>query len=142
MPNLGEFARLTGHQLNGNGTGWIARAAWSLSEEHNFSTLLVTRGSDGMTLFERENGNLSRQDISSFTRSVYDVTGAGDTALGVFALGLAAGATRSQAAQLANVAAGIVVGKRGTTCATVEEILERIAGDLLKTVPAAGMASG
>ncbi len=142
MPNLREFARLTGHQLNGNGTAWIDRAAWSLSEEHNFSTLLVTRGSDGMTLFERENGNLSRQDISSFTRSVYDVTGAGDTALGVFALGLAAGATRSQAAQLANVAAGIVVGKRGTTCATVEEILERIAGDLLKTVPAAGMASG
>src|SRR5437879_5457668 len=70
--------------------------ALPISEEHNFSTLLVTRGSDGMTLFERENGNLRRQDISSFTRGVYDVTGAGDTALGVFALGLAAGATRSQ----------------------------------------------
>ena len=136
MPNLREFAHLAGYQMNGNATAWIDQAAWSLSEEHKFSTLLVTRGSDGMTLFERENGNLRRQDISSFSRSVYDVTGAGDTALGVFALGLAVGATRSQAAQLANVAAGIVVGKRGTTCATVEEILERIAGNLLKTVPA------
>jgi rfaE bifunctional protein kinase chain/domain len=136
MPNLREFARLAGHQINGNPAAWIDRAAWSLSEQHNFSTLLVTRGSDGMTLFERENGNLRRQDISCFTRGVYDVTGAGDTALGVFALGLAAGATRGQAAQLANVAAGIVVGKRGTTCATVEEILERLAGDQVKTVPA------
>jgi rfaE bifunctional protein kinase chain/domain len=136
MPNLREFARLAGHRMNGNAPAWIDRAAWSLSEEYKFSTLLVTRGPDGMTLFERENGNLRRQDIGSFTRSVYDVTGAGDTALGVFALGLAAGATRGQAAQLANVAAGIVVGKRGTTCVTVEEIVERIAGNLLKTVPA------
>jgi D-beta-D-heptose 7-phosphate kinase/D-beta-D-heptose 1-phosphate adenosyltransferase len=135
MPNLPEFARLAGHRMNGDARAWIDRAAWYLSVEHKFSTLLVTRGPDGMTLFERENGNLRRQDINSFTRSVYDVTGAGDTALGVFALGLAAGATRSQAAQLANVAAGIVVGKRGTTSATVEEILERIAGNLLETVP-------
>ena len=142
MPNLPEFARLAGHRMNGNVPAWIDRAAWSLSDEHKFSTLLVTRGPDGMTLFERENGNLRRQDINSFTRSVYDVTGAGDTALGVFALGLAAGATRSQAAQLANVAAGIVVGKRGTTSATVEEILERLAGDVLKTVPAVLPARG
>jgi D-beta-D-heptose 7-phosphate kinase/D-beta-D-heptose 1-phosphate adenosyltransferase len=95
-----------------------------------------------MTLFKRENGNLRRQDIGSFTRSVYDVTGAGDTAFGVFALGLAAGATRGQAAQLANVAAGILVGKRGTTCATVEEILERIAGNPLKTAPAMLIGGG
>ena len=51
---------------------------------------------------------------------------AGDTALGVFAAAIAAGAERSHAARLANVAAGIVVGKRGTACVTVEEILERI----------------
>jgi rfaE bifunctional protein kinase chain/domain len=141
MPNLREFARLAGHRMNGNGTAWIDQAAWSLSESHEFSTFLVTRGSEGMTLFERENGNLRRQDISSFTRGVYDVTGAGDTALAAFALGLAAGATLTQAAQLANVAAGIVVGKRGTTCATAEEILERVGEERLKTVPA-GMAAG
>jgi rfaE bifunctional protein kinase chain/domain len=141
MPNLREFARLVGHRMNGDATGWIDRAAWSLSEEHMFPTLLVTRGPDGMTLFERENGNLRRQDISSFTRSVYDVTGAGDTAVSVFALCLAVGATRIQAAQLANVAAGIVVGKRGTTCATIEEILGRIAGDVVEAVPTASNLS-
>jgi rfaE bifunctional protein kinase chain/domain len=129
MPNLREFARLAGHRMNGNATAWIDRAAWSLSEEHKFSTLLVTRGPDGMTLFERENGNLRRQDISSVTRSVYDVTGAGDTALAVFALAIAAGAEPSQAAHIANVAAGIVVGKPGTACVKTEEILAVINGE-------------
>ena len=126
MPNFREFARLAGHRMNGNATAWIDQAAWSLSEEHKFSTLLVTRGPDGMTLFERQDGNLTRQDINSSMHSVYDVTGAGDTALGVFAVAIATGAERSQAARIANVAAGIVVGKRGTACVTVEEILERI----------------
>jgi rfaE bifunctional protein kinase chain/domain len=126
MPNLREFARLAGHRMNGNAPAWIDRAAWSLSEEYKFSTLLVTRGPDGMTLFERQNGNLMRQDISSSMDSVYDVTGAGDTALGVFAAAIAAGAERWHAARIANVAAGIVVGKRGTACVTVEEILERV----------------
>src|SRR5580692_9971240 len=62
MPNLREFARLAGHRMNGNATVWIDQAAWSLSEAYKFSTLLVTRGPDGMTLFERQNGNLMRQD--------------------------------------------------------------------------------
>lgn len=126
MPNLREFARLAGHRMNGNVTTWIDQAAWSLSERYKFSTLLVTRGPDGMTLFERQNGNLIRQDINSCVHSVYDVTGAGDTALSVFAVAIAAGAERSDAACIANVAAGIVVGKRGTACVTAEEILERI----------------
>jgi len=130
MPNLREFARLAGHRMNGNATAWIDRAAWSLSEVHKFSTLLVTRGPDGMTLFERENGNLRRQDISSFTHSVYDVTGAGDTALGVFALAIAAGVERNQAAHIANVAAGIVVGKRGTACLTSDELRDQLCGGL------------
>lgn len=129
MPNLREFARLAGHRMNGNATAWIDRAAWSLSEAHKFSTLLVTRGPDGMTLFERENGNLRRQDISSFAQSVYDVTGAGDTALSAFALAIAAGAERNQAARIANIAAGIVVGKRGTASVTKEDILAVINGE-------------
>jgi D-beta-D-heptose 7-phosphate kinase/D-beta-D-heptose 1-phosphate adenosyltransferase len=57
---------------------------------------------------------------------VYDVTGAGDTALAAFAAGIAAGAEREAAAHLANVAAGIAVGKRGTAIVTKEEILEHI----------------
>lgn len=135
MPNLREFAGLAGERAELDAAIWLDRAAVRLLGEYGFAALLVTRGREGMTLFQKTDIEVWREDITSVARSVYDVTGAGDTALGVFALGLAAGATRSQAAQLANVAAGIVVGKRGTTCATVEEMLERLAGDQLKTVP-------
>jgi D-beta-D-heptose 7-phosphate kinase/D-beta-D-heptose 1-phosphate adenosyltransferase len=78
-----------------------------------------------MSLFERVSGALSREDIPAVSQAVFDVTGAGDTSIAVFALCLAAGATRSQAAQLANVAAGIVVSKFGTARVTREELRER-----------------
>jgi D-beta-D-heptose 7-phosphate kinase/D-beta-D-heptose 1-phosphate adenosyltransferase len=125
MPNLHEFARLARHPQDDDVT-WIEAAASRLLDGHGFSALLVTRGRDGMTLFERENGSLRRDDIISLTRNVYDVTGAGDTALSVFALAIAAGASRSHAAYLANVAAGIVVGKRGTAYVMAEDILDVI----------------
>jgi rfaE bifunctional protein kinase chain/domain len=126
MPNLREFAGLAGERIGPEAAMWLDRAAERLLGEHDFAALLVTRGREGMTLFEQTAEGVRREDIASGARSVYDVTGAGDTALAVFALCLAAGATRSHAAQLANVTAGIVVGKRGTACVTVEEILERI----------------
>lgn len=122
MPNLRELARLVGHHLNGNGHGWIDQAAWRLLRGNAFSALLVTRGQDGMTLFEMPDGELVRTDVDAITRNVYDVTGAGDTALGVFSLALAAGASRNHAASVANLAAGIVVGKPGTACVTPEDL--------------------
>lgn len=125
LPNFREFTRLVHHRKNGNGNGWIDSAALSLIEEHEFDALLVTRGKEGMTLFERTSGALSRQDIPSVSQAVFDVTGAGDTSIAVFALCLAAGATRTRAAQLANVAAGIVVSKRGTALVGPSELLER-----------------
>ena len=79
-----------------------------------------------MTLFERASGALSREDIPAVSQAVFDVTGAGDTCIAVFALCPAAGATRSQAARLANVAAGIVVSKRGTALVEQAELLERM----------------
>jgi rfaE bifunctional protein kinase chain/domain len=127
MPNLREFAVLAGERMGTDISMWLERAATRLLGEYGFEALLVTRGRDGMTLFEQTAGGTSREDIASITQSVYDVTGAGDTALGVFGLCVAAGAPRGLAAQLANLAAGIVVGKRGTACVTVDEILERIA---------------
>jgi D-beta-D-heptose 7-phosphate kinase/D-beta-D-heptose 1-phosphate adenosyltransferase len=127
VPNLHEFARLVGHTQHGD-LVWLESAALRLLDTHEFSALLVTRGRDGMTLFERRNGHVDREDIVSLARGVYDVTGAGDTALSVFALAIAAGASRSQAAYLANVAAGIAVGKPGTSSVTVEELLERVNG--------------
>ena len=128
LPNFREFSRLVNHHKNGNGNGngWIDPAALSLMEEHGFEAVLVTRGKEGMTLFERASGALSREDIPAVSQAVFDVTGAGDTSIAVFALCVAAGATRIQAAQLANVAAGIVVSKRGTALVEQAELFERM----------------
>jgi rfaE bifunctional protein kinase chain/domain len=91
-----------------------------LLDQYQFKALLMTRGEEGMTLFERD-GSVTH--IPAVAREVFDVTGAGDTAIGIFALSLAAGATFKEAAYLANQAAGIAVGKVGTATVTREEIL-------------------
>jgi rfaE bifunctional protein kinase chain/domain len=145
LPNFREFTRLVNHRKNGNGNRWMDSAALSLIEQHEFDALLVTRGKDGMTLFERSSGAVSREDIPAVSQAVFDVTGAGDTSIAVFGLCLAAGATRSQAAQLANLAAGIVVGKRGTALVEQAELLERMCGvaeDLCAVVHAGQEAIG
>jgi D-beta-D-heptose 7-phosphate kinase/D-beta-D-heptose 1-phosphate adenosyltransferase len=139
MPNFREFCQLAGYRENTSGKASIDSAARELLDKYCFQALLVTRGRDGMSLFEKPNGMLLRQDIPALTQSVYDVTGAGDTALGVFSLSVAAGASRSQSAYLANVAAGIVVGKRGTACVTPHEIMDRLA--MADRVSAAGAYS-
>ena len=91
----------------------------------NLESLLVTLGEQGMRLFERG----SRiTHIPTVAQEVFDVSGAGDTAIATFTLGLCAGATKLEAAQIANYAAGIVVGKIGTAATSREELLERIKG--------------
>ncbi len=86
-------------------------------------SLLVTRGAQGMTLFRE---HLAPLTISTVARTVYDVTGAGDTVVSVLALALASGADFESAAVLANRAAGIVVGKVGTARVTREELAEQL----------------
>jgi len=81
---------------------------------------LLTRGEHGMSLFERGQRPVH---IPTAARQVYDVTGAGDTVIATLALALCAGATLPEAAQLANRAAGVVVGKVGTATAAPEEVL-------------------
>ncbi len=88
----------------------------------NADSILITRSADGMSLFEKNKAKPTT--IPTMAREVYDVTGAGDTVISVLTLGLAAGATLSEAAVLSNYAAGIVVGKSGTATATVQEIEE------------------
>jgi len=75
-----------------------------------------------MSLFEHSTGGLRRVDIPTMARSVYDVTGAGDTAIAAFSAAVASGADLATAAHLANLSAGIKVGKRGTACVSLEEI--------------------
>ncbi len=81
--------------------------------------VLVTRGKDGMTLYDKA-GN--KTHIPAETREIYDVTGAGDTVTAVFSLGLFCNAGLIAAARLANKAAGIVVGKVGTAIISGEEL--------------------
>ena len=83
--------------------------------------LLLTLGEHGMILFQP--GHKPHR-IPSRAREVYDVSGAGDTAISLLAAGLAAGLSGRESAELANLAAGIVVGKLGTATVTPPEILE------------------
>jgi D-beta-D-heptose 7-phosphate kinase/D-beta-D-heptose 1-phosphate adenosyltransferase len=123
-PNMKELAQLV--KATTDGSAWLSDAAEQLMRTLGIESLLVTRGAEGMTLFEWLGSAVRRVDIPTVARTVYDVTGAGDTVASVFTLVVAAGADRETAARMANVAGGIVVGKRGTACASVEEIQERL----------------
>jgi bifunctional ADP-heptose synthase (sugar kinase/adenylyltransferase) len=86
--------------------------------------LLVTRGSKGMTLFKK-NGKISSFPSVAGKRA-RDISGAGDTAIGAFALSLAAGASLEQAMAIASHAAGIVITKVGTAVTTIQEVEQSI----------------
>jgi D-beta-D-heptose 7-phosphate kinase/D-beta-D-heptose 1-phosphate adenosyltransferase len=124
MPNVRELAQLVGTRVDGE--GWLSDASWRLMERLCLEALVVTRGSEGMSLFEAVKGEMRRVDVPTMAQSVYDVTGAGDTAVATFAAAIAAGADRETAVRLANIAAGIKVGKRGTATVNVEEMHKRL----------------
>jgi len=83
-------------------------------------SLLVTLGEQGIMLFHRDNPPFH---IPTQAREVFDVSGAGDTVIALFTLSLCAGATAAEAAEIANCASGIVVGKLGTATVSYEELL-------------------
>jgi D-beta-D-heptose 7-phosphate kinase/D-beta-D-heptose 1-phosphate adenosyltransferase len=85
------------------------------------TSVMVTRGPDGMTLFEPGEKPVT---VVTVAQQVFDVVGAGDTAMAALAIALAAGLSMREAMRLANVAAGIAVGKHGTVAVTVEELLQ------------------
>ena len=101
----------------------IHQAGQALLKYLDLESLLMTLGEEGMRLFERGKEPVH---INTRAQEVYDVTGAGDTVIAVFTLGLTAGATKKEAADLANHAAGVVVQKIGAVAVTPEEILEAI----------------
>ncbi len=94
-----------------------------LLRELGLEALLITRGAEGMSLFEREKKVI---DIPTVAQEVYDVTGAGDTVTAVLALGLAAGADFLSSARIANFAAGIVVKEVGAATVSKKELIKRI----------------
>jgi len=101
----------------------LDEAAGRLLDELELAALLITRSEAGMSLFLQGGEPLH---IPTLAREVYDVTGAGDTVLAVLSLGVAAGLSFADAAHLANTAAGIVVGKLGTSTVTPLEIMEEV----------------
>ena len=121
-PNEAELEQLTGVVVDDERA--VEKAGRQLLERLDARIVLVTRGSRGMALFERD-GASSFIPIHG-TDEIADVTGAGDTVISTFTLALASGATPLQAATLANVAGGIVVMKRGTATVAPSELRQAI----------------
>ena len=91
----------------------------------DLDSLLITLGEHGMKLFEKGQKPVH---IETKVQEVFDVTGAGDTVISVFTLSLTAGASKRQAAELSNFAAGVVVGKMGAATVSQQELLEAVKG--------------
>ncbi len=120
-PNAKELAELAGFPVQADGD--VTRAGLRLAEEYGLGGLLVTRGEKGMALFAQDSQRKTPYWIPTVAREVFDVSGAGDTVIAVFAAAIAAGADWPDAAMLANAAAGVVVGKMGTATVAPQELL-------------------
>jgi D-glycero-beta-D-manno-heptose-7-phosphate kinase len=118
-PNHHEALRVTNLEEDSDET--LSSAARSIRQRLGCDAVLITRGERGMMLLEGENVPVF---VETAAREVFDVTGAGDTVIATLAVALAAGASMTEAAVLANHAAGIVVGKLGTATADSEEIIQ------------------
>jgi len=119
-PNMSEFEDVVGvcHSENE-----LVEKGLALLNELDLTALLITRSEHGMTLLRRDQPELH---LPTQAKEVFDVTGAGDTAIATLALSIAANASLSQASALANIAAGIVVGKLGTSTVSESELLTQI----------------
>jgi D-beta-D-heptose 7-phosphate kinase/D-beta-D-heptose 1-phosphate adenosyltransferase len=116
-PNHHEAEQALGVEFEND--NHVIKGGMALLKEFDFGSVLITRGEEGMTLFEKDG---SIMHIPAAAKEIFDVTGAGDTVIGIFALSMAAGATLKEAAALSNHAAGIVVGKIGTATVSQEEL--------------------
>jgi D-beta-D-heptose 7-phosphate kinase/D-beta-D-heptose 1-phosphate adenosyltransferase len=125
-PNVHEAGRAHGKTLRGEEQ--IQEAGWALRERLDADALLITRGPDGMSLFERGGRDTH---LPTVAREVYDVTGAGDTVVSAYALSLAAGAAHPLAALVANHAAGLVIRHAGTAVTTREELIAALSAEPL-----------
>ncbi len=123
-PNKRESLQLAGMELPPHTPYPAAVVCTRLHERYATKNVVITLGEDGMLL--SANGRIVKT-IPTAAREVYDVSGAGDTALAALVLALAAGATLENAAHFANAAAGVVVGKLGTATVTPKELADYVA---------------
>jgi len=115
-PNRGEFEAVVGPCTS---DAEMLRRGQALRADLELELLLVTRGEQGMTLFQRDAEPIT---LPTQAREVFDVTGAGDTVIALLAAGLAAGLDPPEAAALANLGAGVVVGKIGVATVSRSEL--------------------
>jgi D-glycero-beta-D-manno-heptose-7-phosphate kinase len=116
-PNRSELREVVGRWKDEDD---LTRRAEGLRETLGLEALLVTRSEDGMSLYS----DAKPFHVAARAREVYDVSGAGDTVIGILAVMLASGQTLFQSVEWANKAAGIVVGKLGTAVVHPEELFE------------------
>lgn len=119
-PNHLEAAQSTGAGMDD--PDYVQRAGRLLRQRYQFKNVLVTQGELGMTLFTESD----ETHIPTFARQVFDVTGAGDTVISTLTLGLISGLEPQDAAVLANVAAGVVVGEVGTSAVTAGRLMQAV----------------
>jgi D-glycero-beta-D-manno-heptose-7-phosphate kinase len=128
-PNEEEAAEAAGTSLfNGDNDVRLQQAGETLRKKLGSEALLITRGSRGMALFERDRAEPVFIPVYG-TDQVADVTGAGDTVIAAFTLALAAGASFAEAAKIANYAGGIVVMKMGTATVSNDELRRAVERD-------------
>jgi rfaE bifunctional protein kinase chain/domain len=127
-PNEEEAAAAAGTSIWNGEEEKLAEVATTLQQGLDCEAVLITRGSRGMALLERDARDLLLIPVSG-TDQVADVTGAGDTVIATFTLALAAGASFAESAKLANYAGGVVVMKMGTATVSNDELRHAIERD-------------
>ena len=120
-PNAAEASAASSILINDLSS--LKSAGRMLLKKLGCDVLVITRGEEGMAIFEPRQGPFL---VPTVAKEVYDVTGAGDTVIGTMVLALGAGARVTEAAKLANYAAGIAVGKIGTATVSQEELIKAI----------------
>jgi D-beta-D-heptose 7-phosphate kinase / D-beta-D-heptose 1-phosphate adenosyltransferase len=123
-PNLRELEAAAGRALDAADTGGLTAAARELLTRAGLDSMVVTLGDRGMLVVPRTGPEVA---VPAIRRDVYDVTGAGDTAIAVLALALAGGAPLAQAAELANAAAGVAVCQVGAVAVSAASIHDALA---------------
>ena len=118
-PNRKEAEAASGITISDSHS--LTEAATAIMTVAGLQHLLITRSEEGMSLFSQD-GDIVH--IPTVAREVFDVSGAGDTVLATLALGIASGWGMAESARLANIAAGIAVGKLGTSIVTPQEIID------------------
>ncbi|MBD8512684.1 bifunctional D-glycero-beta-D-manno-heptose-7-phosphate kinase/D-glycero-beta-D-manno-heptose 1-phosphate adenylyltransferase HldE [Photobacterium sp. 2_MG-2023] len=121
-PNLTEFEAVAGKAKTDEE---LVEKGLALIEKFDLEALLITRSEHGMTLLQKGQEPLH---MPTQAKEVYDVTGAGDTVISVLAASLSAGKSLSDACKLANAAAGVVVGKLGTSTLSTIELTNAVHG--------------